>query len=94
MIVEVSEGGAAKVSKGILVVMKATDTGKLYKLDESTQINETTMVSEEENEYTHLWHQQLGHMSKKGIHPLINYKSLLNLKYLNLNFCKHCIFGK
>jgi hypothetical protein len=52
-----SQGGALKVSKGILVVMKATNIGNLYKMEGSTQINEAMMVSEEANESTHLWHQ-------------------------------------
>jgi len=46
-----------KVSKGILVVMKATKIGNLYKLEGSTRINEAMVVSEEGNESTRLWHQ-------------------------------------
>jgi ribosomal protein L31 len=33
-------------------------------------------------------------MSEKGIKVLINCKLLPNLKSLNFNFSKHCIFGK
>jgi hypothetical protein len=46
------QGGVLKVSKGILVVMKATKIGNLYQLEGSTEINEATMVSEEANETT------------------------------------------
>jgi hypothetical protein len=51
------QGGALKVSKGILVVMKATKIGNLYKLEGSTQVNEAVVASEEANEPTRLWHQ-------------------------------------
>ena len=33
-------------------------------------------------------------MSEKGLKVLVNHKLLPNLKSLNLNFCKHCVFGK
>jgi hypothetical protein len=51
------QGGALKVCKGILVVMKATNIGNLYKLEGSTQVNESTVVSKEERVSTCLWHQ-------------------------------------
>jgi len=76
------------------VVMKAINIGNLYKMEGSTQINEVMMVFEEENEATHLWNQQLGHMRKKGIKVLINCKLLPDLKSLILNFYKNFVFGK
>jgi len=82
------------VSKGILVVMKATNIGNLYKLEGRTQINEVVMVSKEENEATHLWHQILGHMREKGLKVPINHKLLPYLKSFYLNFRKQCVFGK
>lgn len=88
------QGGALKVSKGILVVTKATKIGNLYKLEGSTQVNEAVATSDEANEPVRLWHQRLGHMSEKGLNALINYKLLPNLKSLNLNFCKHCVLRK
>lgn len=33
-------------------------------------------------------------MSEKGLKILVNYKLLPSLKSLNLNFHKHCVFGK
>ena len=33
-------------------------------------------------------------MSEKGLKVLIDRKSLPSLKFLNLNFCKYCVFGK
>jgi hypothetical protein len=59
------QGGALKVSKGILVVMKATNIDKPYNMEGSTQINEVVVVYEEENESTHLWPKRIGHLSKK-----------------------------
>jgi hypothetical protein len=51
----IAQGGAMKVSKGILVVMKAKNIGNLYKLEGSTQVHEIEMASEEANEPSHLW---------------------------------------
>ena len=83
-----------KVSKGALVVMKAENVRTLYRLKGSTQISEATVASEKEEAGTHLWHQQLGHMSEKGLQVLMKCKSLPGLKSLNLDFCKHCVYGK
>ena len=88
------QGGTLKVSKGLLVVMKATKIGNLYKLERSTEINEAAMVSKEANVCSRLWNQFLGHMITHQIKVLINHKLLLHLKYLNLNFFKHYIFKK
>ena len=43
----IGQGATLKVSKGILVVMKDTNIGNLYKLEGSTQFNEATMALEE-----------------------------------------------
>jgi hypothetical protein len=40
----IGQGATLKVSKGILVVMKDTNIGNLYKLEGSTQFNEATMA--------------------------------------------------
>ena len=74
--------------------MKAQRTRNLYKRVGRTQVNGTTLVSEEESGSTQLWHQCHGHMSEKGLHLLMNRKLLPKLKTLNLMFCKHCIYGK
>eukprot|EP01018_Ginkgo_biloba_P027656 Gb_41806 [translate_table: standard] len=80
------QGGVMKVSKGILVVMKAKKIRNLYQLEGSTEINEAAVVSEEANQTTRLWHQHLGHMSEKGLKVLVNRKLLPSLKSLDLNF--------
>ena len=43
---------------------------------------------------THLWHQRLGHLSEKGMKLLADQKLLPSLKYVDLKFCEHCIYGK
>lgn len=90
----IGQGGALRVSKDALVVMKAENIGNLYRLKGSTQVNEVVTISEEVGEDTCLWHQQLGYMSEKGLQVLMNHKLLSNLKSLSLDFCKHCVYGK
>ena len=82
-----------KVSKGALVVMKAEKIGNLYRLKGSTEVCEETTVSEKVEEDTLIWHQQLGHMSEKGLQVLMNHKLLPNFKSLIFDFCKHCVYG-
>ena len=52
------------------------------------------VASEDASDYVRLWHQRLDHMSEKGLKVLVDRKSLPSLKFLNLNFCKYCVFGK
>jgi transposase InsO family protein len=52
------------------------------------------VASEDASDSVRLWHQRLGHMSEKGLKVLVDRKSLPSLKFLNLNFCKYCVFGK
>jgi hypothetical protein len=73
------QGGALKVSKGSLVVMKATKVDNIYKSEGSTEVaSEVTYVS------SCLWLKQQGHMRKK---ELQNCKFLLDLGSLFLIFC-------
>jgi len=50
------------VSKVSLVVMKETKIDILYKLEGNTEVG-----SEVRDVSSCLWHQQQGHMSKKGL---------------------------
>ncbi|KAG9453140.1 hypothetical protein H6P81_006044 [Aristolochia fimbriata] len=61
-----AEGGAMKVSRGVLTVMKGRKIGTLYVLDGSTVTGSTTVASASltESETTRLWHLRLGHMSE------------------------------
>jgi hypothetical protein len=89
-----SQGGVLKVSKGILVVMKEKRIGNLYQPEGRTEVNQTVVASKDASDCVSLWHQRLGNMSKKGLKVLVDRKSLPSLKFLNLNFCKYCVFGK
>jgi hypothetical protein len=51
-------------------------------------------VSENDNDSVQLWHQRLGHMRERGLKVLTDRKLLPSLKSLNLDFYKHCIYGK
>ncbi|GJY08330.1 retrovirus-related pol polyprotein from transposon TNT 1-94 [Tanacetum coccineum] len=65
-----SENGVLRVSKGALVVMKATKgTSSLYTLQGETIIGSASVsCSEKSNsDLTKLWHMRLGHMSEKGM---------------------------
>jgi hypothetical protein len=42
----------------------------------------------------HLRNQCLGHMNEKWLKVVVYRKSHPSLKFLNLNFCKYCVFGK
>ena len=39
-----------------------------------------------------LWHQQLGHMSEKGLKIPYDKGMLFGTKYYNLDLCGHCMF--
>lgn len=41
-----------------------------------------------------LWHQILGHMSKKGLEVLLKRDQLPGLQSANLEFCERCLYGK
>jgi hypothetical protein len=82
------------VSKDILVVMKEKRIENLYHLEGRTKVNQEMVAFEDESDYVHLWHLHLGHMREKGLKVLVDHKSLPSLKFLNLNFCKYCVFGK
>jgi transposase InsO family protein len=83
-----------KVYKGILLVMKAKKVGNLLLLEGRTESDHATTVYENDNDSIQLWHERLGHMSEQGLRVLTDRKLLPSLKYLKLDFCKHCIYGK
>ncbi|KAL5777131.1 hypothetical protein ACOSP7_010057 [Xanthoceras sorbifolium] len=64
-----AESGVLKVSKGVLIMMKAKKTGSLYVLQGSI-VTGSAAVSESsmpDSEVTTLWHMRLRHMSEKGL---------------------------
>jgi hypothetical protein len=89
------EGGVMKVSKGILLVMKAKRIENIYQLEGITESDQVAAVSKNVSVSTRLiWHQRLGHMSEKVLKVLLDHNLLLSLKSLKLYFCKHCIYEK
>ena len=88
------QGGVLKISKGILIVMKANKVGNLYKLEGRTEIDHAGVASENAGEFTRLWHQRLGHISERGMKVLADRKLLPSLKTVDLKFCEHCVYGK
>ncbi|GJU74030.1 retrovirus-related pol polyprotein from transposon TNT 1-94 [Tanacetum coccineum] len=92
-----SENGVLRVSKGALVVMKATKgTSSLYTLQGETIIGSDSVscLEKSNSDLTKLWHMRLGHMSEKGMVILSKRGLLDNHKVANLEFCEHCVIGK
>nr|GEZ39819.1 retrovirus-related Pol polyprotein from transposon TNT 1-94 [Tanacetum cinerariifolium] len=87
------EGGVMKIFKRALVLMKAIQSGGLYVL-QGTLVYSTARVatSKASLDDSKLWHYHLGHMGEKGMKNLAK-KGLINV-LCNLEFCKHCVFGK
>jgi len=74
------QGGALTLSKGSLVVMKATKIDNHYNLGGSTEVaSEVTDVS------SCLWKKHQVHKSKKALQVLVSGKSFPDLKSLFLN---------
>ena len=53
-------------------------------------MSKVVVVSKEASTYSCLWHNQMGHISEKGLQVQKNYELLPNLQ--SLNFCKFYIF--
>ena len=72
------EGGVLKVSKGVLVVIKARKSRSLCVLHGSTLTGYATVSSLSMSDFdiTKLWHMRLGHMSEKGL-TLLRKRGLL-----------------
>ena len=60
----------------------------------TVEMSQAVVASKTVEHPTRLWHQRLGHMSEKGLKVLMTRKLLPDLKTLDLEFCKHCVFGK
>jgi hypothetical protein len=80
-----------KFIKGSLVIAKGEKVGTLYlctgNIDSSISLASTGVD-------TKLWHHMLGHMSEKGMKILHKRNLLPDLKQIDLDFCKHCVYGK
>nr|CAD41912.2 OSJNBa0033G05.13 [Oryza sativa Japonica Group] len=89
--------GILKVTKGSLVVMKASiKSANLYHLQGTTILGNVATVSDSlsNSDATNLWHMRLGHMSEIGLAELSKRGLLDGQSISKLKFCEHCIFGK
>ncbi|KAG8481083.1 hypothetical protein CXB51_025814 [Gossypium anomalum] len=94
---DTAKSGVLKISKGPLVVMKGQrKTTKLYVLQGSTVISDTTVVSSSlaNDNITKLWHMRLGHMNEDGMLELSKRGLLDEQGIWKLKFCEHYVFGK
>lgn len=80
-----------KVTKGDFTMARGKKVGTLYL---SICVNNSFSILSTLDSYACMWHNQLGHMSQKGILILKDKGKLSDLKDLNLDFCEHYIFGK
>lgn len=80
-----------KVTKGSRIIAKGNKVGSLYLFEKPTEVGAAmTVVSSD----VALWHQRLGHMSKKGLEIMLKMDQLPGLQLANLEFCEHCLYGK
>jgi len=86
-----------KIIKGSLVVLKARKIvanlfvlmGEIHREAEAS-IASASLAEEK----TMMWHQKLGHMSKKGLKILSDQKLLPRLTKVTLPFYEHCVTSK
>ena len=58
------------------------------------KIDHATVASVGAVDFTHLWNQRLSHISERRMKVLADQKLLPSLKYVDLMFCEHYIYGK
>ena len=75
------KGGAWKITKGAMVIMKGLKCGTLYKTTLSKDC--ITLVGSENDTMT--WHRRLGHMSEKGMKMLLESGMLHGLTSLEMS---------
>lgn len=85
--------GSWKISEGALVMARGPKVGTLYILRTTTKKSNVVVVAKEGNS-TNLWHKHLGHMSDKGLKILLRKNLIPGMKFYDLSFCEHCIYGK
>lgn len=89
-----AEGGAMRVSKGALVVMKGKKTSSLYILQGSMVTGAVVVSSMFDSNGTRLWHMRLEHISERGLSKLSKQGLLCKQRIGKLEFCDHCVFEK
>ncbi|KAG6429902.1 hypothetical protein SASPL_107959 [Salvia splendens] len=90
------EDGVMHIIKGSKVVLTALKRGTLYILKGSIVTGSADTASSEipAESMTELWHMRLGHMGERGMQILSKRDFFSGHKVKNLDFCKHCVFGK
>ncbi|KAJ0589930.1 putative RNA-directed DNA polymerase [Helianthus annuus] len=84
-------GGQWKVIKGNLVIAKGKKQGTLYMAEIHAEgVHATTTSSSPST----LWHNQLGHMSEKGLKMLAQKRKFPDLRKVETEFCESCVLGK
>lgn len=89
-----TQNGVCKVTKGALVVMKATKQNGLYEIKGSVVLDLATLVSLKVKDQTTLWYRRLAHISEKGLMILKKQKLLGKDKPKKLEFCDDCMHRK
>jgi len=91
-----AQGGAMKISRGALVLMKGQKVGNLYKLIGDTVVGGVAISTpaESSTDDTRLWHMRLGHMGERGMLELHKRDLLKGVKACKMDFCKYCVYGK
>ena len=80
-----------KITKGSMIIAKGDKVGNLYVVETNDEVGD---VMTDVDSDAALWHQRLGHMSKKGLQVMLNREQLPGLQSADLEFCEHCLHGK
>ena len=84
--------GSWKVTKGALVIARGPKVDTMYSLHARVCNHADVHATELPN--ISMWHSRLGHMSIKGMEQLARLGYLPSLKFSDLKFCEHCIYGR
>ena len=89
-----ASSGVLSVTKGRMVVMKGNIENGMYVLQGKTVIGFVSVVTEDSDQVSLLWHNQLGHVSERGLKELKKKGLLCGDRLGKLQFCENCILGK
>lgn len=80
-----------KVTHGTTLITNGNKLISLYIFKTHGEVGATMVI---EDNKADLWHQRLGHISKKGLHVMHTRNQLSGLKLVDLAFCEHCLYDK
>lgn len=87
------ESSVLKVAKGSLVLMKSNTSNGFYALQNVAITCNVTVIVNQIQDKTLVWHLMSGRMSEKGLKELEKQRALGNDKINVLGFCEECILG-